>query len=208
MPMEKTIHWYVDADEMIKIHAAGSEAAGLKKPLTLIVLLLMEITGVLSLFSIVSSPGIDWWHAIIPFILTLIVPFFLIYQYWYMPRQMRALFQKRKKLAGEYTLTFTDDHYLVHGPNGESKVSRHEFLRWKQAGDYFFLFQSGGLVNYLPKNKPDPEMLEFIYRKIAENQTPKKISAPSRIFHIPIAVLIAVLVIILIIWNIQNAAPR
>jgi hypothetical protein len=206
--MERTIRWNPDPEEMVKIHSILAGAAGQKKLPALLIYLVLEAASIWILASIIRDPDINNWSAIIPILIAIAVPLSLIYRYWKTPRRIRELFREGGKLAGERMITFTDRGYEWKGPKGERKVPWSEFLRWKEAGGYLFLIQRNGSTFFLPKNKLDPDLLDFIRVKIEENPAPRKTSTVSRTYWITMGVLLIILIAVLIVLNLLDASYR
>jgi hypothetical protein len=194
--MEKTIHWNIDADDLANMQLAGIGITNSAKRRDLMVISILEVPVLVYLFSILLAPRIDWAKAGIPAGISLLMPIFLITRYWDLPRRVRAMARKQKTMLGEHTFTFTDDHFLFRGPYGESKLPWTIFIRWKDMGDYLFLYQSDTLVNYLPKNKLDSDTLEFIRGKINPNRVPEESSTRRRLLRVVI-ILLFILALIL-----------
>ena len=103
-------------------------------------------------------------------------------------------------MLGEHTFTFTDEYFMFKGPYGESRLPWRLFVRWKEKGEYLFLYQSENCANYLPKGKLDAETLKFICGKVDENKIPEKPHELSRVSRIAFAVLLTAAVAYFVVW--------
>jgi hypothetical protein len=206
--MEKTIHWIINAEDLANMLLAGMGITSSAKRRDSLLLSLLEVPILVILFSILLAPRIDWGKAGILAVLLLIMPLILVPRYWDWPRRVRAIARKQKTMLGEHIFTFTDNYFIFKGPYGESKLPWDIFIRWKDVGDYLFLYQSDNLVNYLPKNKLEPDTLEFIRGKIDQNRRPDESPARRRILRAAIVILFILAMILPVVGYYLRTAPR
>lgn len=206
--MEKTVRWNIDAEELARIQLSALECSSAGKQMDITVGIVFAILMLLIIIYNLQQSGSQLSSVIVPLLIALVgIPGFLIYRYWGVPRQIRKASQKQEMMLGEHILTITDEDFQCKGPYGESRLPWRLFVRWKEMGDYLFLFQRGNLMNYLPKKSLDAETLEFIRGKVDENKIPEKPSGLSRVSRIAFAVLwTAVIAFFVIWWSLKNGS--
>jgi hypothetical protein len=191
--MEKTIRWNIDPEELARIQLAGMGLT--KKGIRNGLLALGAFGAVVTALTIwfLYTSGFNWSRVAPLPVLLVIIPVFLLVRYWDIPRRIRKTAKDQKALLGEHVLTFTGEHLIFKGPYGVSTLPWSVFTRWKEAGDYLFLYQSESLANFIPKARLDAETMEFIRGRIPNAPAPSPFDSFSRT-GIVIAVLLSLMI--------------